>query len=60
VKFLGSDGEDSLGCWVHDLYDGERMRPERGSRPGRRCANGTAKATSPGSIEANSSPARLN
>ena len=29
VDFLGPDGEDSLGCWVHDLYDGERMRPER-------------------------------
>jgi hypothetical protein len=29
VEFLGPDGEDSLGCWVHDLYDGERMRPER-------------------------------
>jgi hypothetical protein len=29
VEFLGPDGEDSLGCWVHDLYDGERMRPDR-------------------------------
>ena len=29
VDFLGPDGEDSLGCWVPDLYDGERMRPER-------------------------------
>ena len=29
VDFLGPDGEDALGCWVHDLYDGERMRPER-------------------------------
>jgi len=29
VDFLGPGGEDSLGCWVPDLYDGERMRPER-------------------------------
>jgi hypothetical protein len=29
VHFLGPGGEDSLSCWVHDLYDGERMRPER-------------------------------
>jgi hypothetical protein len=29
VDFLGPDGEDSLGCWVPDLYDGERMRPEK-------------------------------
>jgi hypothetical protein len=29
VEFVGPGGEDSLGCWVHDLYDGERMRPER-------------------------------
>jgi hypothetical protein len=29
VEFLGPGGEDSLGCWVHDLYDGQRMRPER-------------------------------
>jgi len=29
LEFLRPDGEDSLGCWVHGLYDGERMRPER-------------------------------
>jgi hypothetical protein len=31
VEFFGPGGEkeDSVGCWVHDLYDGERMRPER-------------------------------
>ena len=29
VDFLGPDGEDSLGCWVPDLYDGERIRLER-------------------------------
>lgn len=31
VEFFGPRGEkeDSVGCWVHDLYDGERMRPER-------------------------------
>ena len=29
VEFRRRVGEDSLGCWVHDLYDGERMRPER-------------------------------
>ena len=29
VRFLGP-GEDSvLHCYVHDLYDGRRMRPER-------------------------------
>jgi putative heme iron utilization protein len=29
VEFLGPDGESALGCYVHDLYDGERMRPEK-------------------------------
>jgi hypothetical protein len=29
VEFLGPDGKDSLSCFVHDLYDGQRMRPER-------------------------------
>jgi len=29
VEFLGPDGESSLGCFVHDLYDGRRMRPEK-------------------------------
>jgi hypothetical protein len=29
VEFLGSGGESVLGCYVHDLYDGQRMRPEK-------------------------------
>ena len=29
VEFLGPDGESALGCFVHDLYDGQRMRPEK-------------------------------
>jgi hypothetical protein len=29
VEFLGPGGESGLGCFVHDLYDGERMRPEK-------------------------------
>jgi hypothetical protein len=29
VEFLGPDGQSSLGCFVHDLYDGQRMRPEK-------------------------------
>jgi hypothetical protein len=29
VSFLGPDGESSFSCWVHDLYDGQRMRPEK-------------------------------
>jgi len=29
VEFLGPGGESVLGCYVHDLYDGERMRPEK-------------------------------
>jgi putative heme iron utilization protein len=29
VEFLGPDGESSLSCFVHDLYDGQRMRPEK-------------------------------
>ena len=29
VQFLGPDGETVLHCYVHDLYDGQRMRPER-------------------------------
>ena len=29
VEFLGPGGESALGCYVHDLYDGQRMRPER-------------------------------
>jgi putative heme iron utilization protein len=29
VQFLGSDGETVLNCYVHDLYDGQQMRPEK-------------------------------
>jgi hypothetical protein len=29
VQFLGPGGESGLACFVHDLYDGERMRPEK-------------------------------
>ena len=29
VEFLGPRGDSVLGCYVHDLYDGERMRPEK-------------------------------
>jgi hypothetical protein len=29
VQFLGPGGETALGCYVHDLYDGQRMRPEK-------------------------------
>jgi putative heme iron utilization protein len=29
VQFLGPDGETELYCYVHDLYDGQRMRPEK-------------------------------
>jgi len=29
VEFLGSGGESVLGCYIHDLYDGQRMRPEK-------------------------------
>jgi hypothetical protein len=29
VGFLGPDGESSFSCWVPDLYDGQRMRPEK-------------------------------
>ena len=29
VEFLGPGGEGWLGCYVHDLYDGRRMRPEK-------------------------------
>jgi hypothetical protein len=28
VHFLGRRGKDVLHCFVHDLYDGQRMRPE--------------------------------
>ena len=29
VDFLGPGGQSALGCFVHDLYDGQRMRPEK-------------------------------
>ena len=29
VQFLGPGGETVLHCFVHDLYDGQRMRPEK-------------------------------
>jgi hypothetical protein len=29
VQFLGPGGEGLLHCFVHDLYDGQRMRPEK-------------------------------
>jgi hypothetical protein len=29
VQFLGPGGESLLHCFVHDLYDGQRMRPEK-------------------------------
>ena len=29
VQFLGPGGETVLYCYVHDLYDGQQMRPER-------------------------------
>ena len=29
VQFLGPSGDTMLSCYVHELYDGERMRPEK-------------------------------
>ena len=29
VQFLGPGGETVLSCYVHDLYDGQQMRPEK-------------------------------
>jgi hypothetical protein len=29
VQFLGPGGKGVLHCFVHDLYDGQRMRPEK-------------------------------
>jgi putative heme iron utilization protein len=29
VQFLGPGGDTVLHCYVHDLYDGEQMRPEK-------------------------------
>jgi len=29
VRFLGPGGDKVLHCYLHELYDGQRMRPER-------------------------------
>ena len=29
VKFLGPGGDTVLSCYIHELYDGQRMRPEK-------------------------------
>jgi putative heme iron utilization protein len=29
VQFLGPGGDTVLRCYVHELYDGQRMRPEK-------------------------------
>ena len=29
VQFLGPGGDTVLYCYIHDLYDGQRMRPEK-------------------------------
>ncbi len=29
VQFLGPGGDTVLSCYVHDLYDGQRMRPQK-------------------------------
>ena len=29
VQFLGPGGDTALHCYIHDLYDGQRMRPEK-------------------------------
>ena len=29
VQFLGPGGGTVLNCYVHELYDGQRMRPEK-------------------------------
>jgi hypothetical protein len=29
VQFLGPGGDTALYCYVHELYDGQRMRPEK-------------------------------
>jgi hypothetical protein len=29
VQFLGPDGDMVLSCYVHELYEGQRMRPEK-------------------------------
>ena len=29
MRFLGPGGDTALHCYIHDLYDGQRMRPEK-------------------------------
>jgi putative heme iron utilization protein len=29
VQFLGPGGDTVLSCYIHDLYDGQQMRPEK-------------------------------
>jgi hypothetical protein len=29
VRFLGPGGDTALHCYIHDLYDGQRMLPEK-------------------------------
>ena len=29
MQFLGPGGDTVLSCYVHELYDGQRMRPEK-------------------------------
>ena len=29
VQFMGLGGDPVLCCYVHELYDGQRMRPEK-------------------------------
>jgi hypothetical protein len=29
VQFLGPGGDTVLYCYIHDLYDGQRTRPEK-------------------------------
>jgi hypothetical protein len=56
VQFLGPDGESVLHCYMQDLYDGQRMRPEKlaawralreryGNRDGSRVDRGTLLAS---------------
>jgi len=69
VRFFGPDGEMVLHCYVHDLYDGEQMRPEKletwrglreryGNRDESRVDQGTLLAPAAGTGEA-TGPCRL-
>ena len=33
VQFLGPGGDTVLSCYMHELYDGQRMRPEKRESP---------------------------